>query len=178
MVSRTAPFSQLIAGFKSRPHISPWLRPWGLYPQWGSYPCRSTCCPSDPSYLLPRLSSSSPNLLSPTRSTVVLLATWAYRRLACSCWTLLSIAAVIRSTDRSQGWSLNRCLGNSNDRFEDDSDDRFDDSAEDSDDRFDDYAEDSDESFHVVANYSSLGCRISIWLGKITCCGELSHTTT
>jgi len=39
MVSRSTPFPQLIAGFKSRPHVSPWLRPRELYPQQGSYPC-------------------------------------------------------------------------------------------------------------------------------------------
>ena len=74
MVSRTAPFPQLIAGFKSRPHVSPWLRPQGLYLQRGSYPCRLTCCPSGPAYLPPRLSSPSCILPSPSRSTVVSLA--------------------------------------------------------------------------------------------------------
>ena len=74
LVSRTAPFPQLIAGFKSRPHISPWLRPRGLYPQWGSYLYRPTCCLSDPSYLPPKLSSPSHILLSPYRSTVIPLA--------------------------------------------------------------------------------------------------------
>jgi len=82
MVSRTAPFPQLIAGFKSRPHVSPWLQPRGLYPQQGSYPCRPTCCPSDPSYLTPRLSSPSRILPSPSRSTVVSLA--ALRRICTS----------------------------------------------------------------------------------------------
>jgi len=80
--------------------------------------------------------------------------------------------------DRSGGWSLTRCLGDSDDRFNDDSDDRFDDSAEDSDDRFDDSAEDSDESSHVVANRSSAGRRISIRLGEVTCCGKLPRTAT
>ena len=42
MVSQTVPFAQLIAGFKSRPHVNPWLRPWGLYPQRGSYPYQLT----------------------------------------------------------------------------------------------------------------------------------------
>jgi len=82
MVSRTAPFPQLIAGFKSRPHVSPWLQPRGLYPQQGSYPCRPTCCPSDPSYLTPRLSSPSRILPSPSRSTVISLA--ALRRICTS----------------------------------------------------------------------------------------------
>jgi len=82
MVSRTAPFPQLIAGFKSRPNVSPWLWPRGLYPQRGSYPCRPTCCPSDPSYLPPRLSSPSRILPSPSRSTVVSLA--ALRRICAS----------------------------------------------------------------------------------------------
>ena len=59
----------------------------------------------------------------------------------------------------------------SDDRFDDDSDDRFDD---DSDDRFDD---DSDDPSSVT-NRSSAGSRISIRLGKVTCCGELPHTAT
>jgi len=62
------------------------------------------------------------------------------------CWRLASIAAAVLSTDHSGGWSLTRCLGDSDARFDDDSNDRFDDSAEDSDDRFDDSAEDSDDS--------------------------------
>jgi hypothetical protein len=59
----------------------------------------------------------------------------------------------------------------SDDRFDDDSDDRFDD---DSDDRFDD---DSEDRF-FDDNRSSAGRRISIRLGKVTCCGELPRTAT
>jgi len=41
MVSRTAPFPQLIAGFKSRPHISLLAMASGIIPiAVGSYPCR------------------------------------------------------------------------------------------------------------------------------------------
>jgi len=58
----------------------------------------------------------------------------------------------------------------SDDRFDDDSDDRF---YDDSDDRFDD---DSDDRFDD--NRSSAGRRISIRLGKVTCCGELPRTAT
>ena len=106
MVSRTAPFPQLIAGFKSRPHASPWLRPRGLYPQRGSYPCRLTCCPSGPAYLPPRLSSPLPILPSPSQSTVVPLAAAAgglrvslrrfVRRIVCGS------LVTTRSTDRSK----------------------------------------------------------------------------
>jgi len=51
----------------------------------------------------------------------------------------------------------------------DDSDDRFDD---DSDDRFD------GSVFPFDDNHSSAGHRISIRLGKVTCCGELPCTVT
>ena len=123
MVSQTTPFPQLIAGFKSQSHVSPWLWPRGLYPQWGSYPCRPTCCPSYPSYLLPRLLRPLRILLSPSRSTVVSLVALVGWLVG---WLVGSLVGSL------VGMVVNPMFGDSDDRFNDateDSDDGFDDSS-------------------------------------------------
>ena len=90
------------------------------------------------------------------------------------------------SDDRFDDDSADRFDDNSDDRFDDDSDDRFDDDSDDhidddSDDRFDD---DSDDRFDDDSDDDSDDCfcppshpsrsRISIRLGEVTCCGEIT----